>query len=180
LTVVIALPLTPALAQTVSETFAGRVVTFETPVGYKLAGRNSPDPAALFLLYRTPHRADCRNGLFFVMLMDLPATEGGDSMTPQQLAATVLAPIGRGRDGWTVSESVVVVDGDSAIRYSWSGSSIPKPDPPAREPMRGVVIVGIKEGLGFALRVDDFEPQATETLPVGEAALHTFHVQETP
>ena len=43
--------------------------------------------------------------------------------------------------------------------------------------MRGVMIIGIQERLGFVLHAQDLEPFAAETVPLGERALRTFELR---
>jgi hypothetical protein len=175
----LALRVGAASAQAVSDTFAGRVVTFDVPVSHPVADRQRLGAAALFVAYRTAPRADCTSGLVLIVLVDLAATAGGDSLTLQQFAATNIGPLRKAHANWAVSESTMVLDDVPAIRYSWSGSLKPSRDCPARRrspPERGVMIVGIKKGLGFTLQARDVEPHASETVPAGEAALLGFRV----
>jgi hypothetical protein len=77
------------------------------------------------------------------------------------------------RSRWEQTEGNVQVDGVRAKRIEWAGSTEPGfGRPPVN--MRGVMIVGIKKDLGFALHTQDIVAFTDTTLPACEQALKTF------
>ena len=183
LSVVLGLQIGPLRAQAVTETFAAYVVSFDTPAGYHSVGRETPNPAAMFLGYETAPRADCSAGRVTIVLVDPRATAGGEAATLQQWSEEMISAVHESHADWAVSESRVVIAGDSAIRYSWSGSSKP-PDGcqggKSHLRKRGVMIVGLQQGIMYALQARDFEPYAAETVPAGETAMRSFHIEALP
>ena len=85
----------------------------------------------------------------------------------------------RRRSRWKETETSVEVDGAPARRVEWSGSneqSLERSPSQAPALMRGVMIIGIRGDLAFALHTQDVEPVAATTVPRGEQALMTFIV----
>ena len=118
-----------------------------------------------------------------ITLVDPRATAGGETATLQQWADEMISAVREGHTNWAVSESRVVIDGDSAIRYSWTGSAKPLDECQARKslpPKRGIMIVGLRQGIVYALQARDFEPYAAETVPNAETAFHGFHIEAQP
>jgi hypothetical protein len=183
LTVLLAWWLGPARAQTIRETFAGHLVTFEAPEGYRALPRQSPNQAVLLLGYDQARRGDCVSAALTFTLVDLSETAGGDTLSLEGFAASMLGAIQSRHSNWTVTDSTAEVVGISAIRYHWSGVSVPPPRSPCKEssiPMRGVMIVGITDGLAFALQARDREASAAGTITTGEAVSRTLRIQAAP
>jgi len=146
-------------------------------------GKQTPYPAAMFLGFETAPREDCLAGRITITLVDPQATAGGETMTPQQWADQMISAVRDRHGDWALSESRVVIDGVSAIRYSWSGSRKPLDGCEASKshPLeRGIIIVGLQEDILYALQARDFEPYAAKTVPEGETALLSFHIQARP
>jgi hypothetical protein len=182
-TVLLACWLGPASAQTIREAFAGYVVTFEAPDGYQALPRQSPWEAASYFGYTKARRGDCVSAVLTFILVDLSASEGGDTLSLEGFAASMLGAIQTRHSDWTVADSTAEVAGISAIRYGWSGVSVSPPRSPCRESsirMRGVMIVGTINGFAFVLQARDREDRAAGTIATGEAVWRTFRIQAAP
>jgi hypothetical protein len=170
----------PLAAQTARESHAGHTVSFDIPEGYEPLQKQAPFAAELLFGYRKSRRADCMSGTLVVTLVDLPGIEGGDTISLQQFAATMLRPVEAHRSDWVVRDSSVVVAGVEALRYTWSGTAATPHDSPCKGEvvqMRGVFIVGIADSLGFTLQARDRQANAAKTLADAESAWQTLQIQ---
>lgn len=108
-----------------------------------------------------------------VSLLDLSQAPPGETVTLDRLAASMIDGVRQRRTRWQQTESEVHVGGGAAKRIAWSGAVEPGFGRPAVH-MRGVMIVGIADDLGFSLHTQDVAPFADITLPLCEEALLTF------
>lgn len=70
------------------------------------------------------------------------------------------------------------IDGVRARRIEWTGTAQAAPgESPVS--MRGVMITGIKDQIGFALHTQDFVTFASTAIPAGEKAMMTFSLTAT-
>ena len=163
-------------AQAPSEQFAGRSFSLELPVGFSPAGRESPSPAFTTIGYASAPRRDGTRAMVQVTLIDLHAASRDSVLTLEQLAAALIAGV-RGRRGeWSQTEDTVHLGNEPVIQIAWRGFSLGSPQAPPGM-MRGVMLVGIQDGLGFALHTQDLERYADSTLAGTMSALHTFRLR---
>jgi hypothetical protein len=150
------------------------------PTGYSYIARQSPSRAVTVIVYSTNPRADATRGLIEVSLVDLNAS--GEHPTLRGFADAMIRGVRSRHSDWRQADSTVQVAGVQARRFEWTGSSGPAPDRPGNLPalaMRGVMVVGIAAGLGFALHTQDVRPYADSNLVACERALLTFSVSPT-
>jgi hypothetical protein len=168
---------TPLLAQATRQGFGPDTFNLQLPAGYALLGAASPGPGMKAFGFATSPRADGSRGLIQVTLIRLDSVPSADTVTVDQLAASMISGVRQRRSNWQEADSAVTVDGVSSRLISWSGTNEPSPERPSGSPvlaMRGVMIVGVKAGVAFALHAQDVEPFASNALAASEAALKTF------
>lgn len=166
-------------AQSTAEVFAGRPYSLVLPAGFVLAGRASPSPAVTTIGFASPPRPDGTRTLVQVSLFDLQAVSPDAAPTLEAFAASMIGAVRVRRGDWSQTDGTVQVSGVQAVRIAWRGSSGPSPERPtttAPAMMRGIMLIGIKDGIGFALHTQDLERYADSTLVVTERALLTFAI----
>lgn len=170
--------MSPGLAQspgkdqaTTSYTMDAHTFTLALPAGYKLAMEDSSIPAYKMFGFSTDPREDGTSGVIQVSLFDFKK-RGSESITLDDFAAMMVSTMRRGRGDWKSTESPLELIGVQARRVEWSGSVERAPNEPVA--LHGVMILGIKDHVGFRLEVQDTESRATQNLPPGEKALKSF------
>jgi hypothetical protein len=105
----------------------------------------------------------------------------GTSETPEfrrKVAEMMIAGVARRREEWQVHVSEAKVGDIPVVRYAWRGVTIPASDGASGRVMaRGVMLVGVKDELAFALHTQDVDAHAAETLSVNETAIATFRLR---
>jgi len=127
--------------------------------------------------FATDPRADGTRGLIQVTLVDVDKVSTGPPPTLDEFAAPMIGGVRQRRSHWEQTASSVVIDGVHAKRIKWSGTNEPSPERPSQQAvsaMHGVMVVGIKGTVAFALHAQDVEPFGAASLPVSEEALMTF------
>jgi hypothetical protein len=171
-----------ALGETLTtQHFGEHEFTLVLPDGYALRAEVSPKPWLKVFGFTTEARGDGTRGLIQVSLLDLAQTHPGGTAELAEFATKMAGGVRGRRRLWKAEESEGQLHGTKIKRIEWTGSPEPSAKHPAnRAPvaMRGVMIIGIRKQLGFALHTQDLEPFAEETVPLGERALTTFELRE--
>ena len=167
-----------------SMAFAGRTCTLRVPSGYSpagdLAATVTPGATIKAFAFTTPQRSDGTTSVIQVSLLDLGAIAAAAKEPAPGLAkfaSAAIEGIHRLRGDWKQMERALTVAGVPATRFDWSGTITP---PPGRSPstapvpMHGLMIVGIKDGMGFVLHTQDFDTYWQQMHEAAEASLMTF------
>jgi hypothetical protein len=166
-----------AMGQTrISQKFGEHTFALALPAGYKLQTEGGSNPAVRTFGFATEVRTDGTRGLIQVTLVDLRKGPPGREPGLDHFAASMITGVRSRRNDWVQQESRIELTGVEGKRIQWSGSSQPSSE---QKPlaMRGVMIVGIKDGLGFSLHTQDVEPLAASTVPLGEGSLMTLSLE---
>jgi hypothetical protein len=124
--------------------------------------------------FSTDVRQDGSRGLIQVSLLDFSSAPPGEKkVTLERFAEAMITGVSSRRSRWEQQESEVKTAGVRGKRIAWTGFAEPGFGRPAVS-MRGVMIVGIKNNVGFSLHTQDVTGFADATLPVCEQALQTF------
>lgn len=94
-----------------------------------------------------------------------------------RVAATMVDGVRARRAEWGSTETDGALDGVGIRSIEWSGLGevlVDRGGRQARMRMSGIMIVGIKGPLVFALHTQDVEPFATKANPIAERAMRTF------
>lgn len=162
----------PAKEQTAtSYSMDAHTFTIALPKEYKLAGEKSPSTESKIFSFSTEPRADGTSGLIMIVLFDQRKL-AGESLSLDQFVQQMVASVTRKHTDWKSTEGSLELIGVKARRVEWSGTFEPTPNNKYR--MRGVMILGIKDDVGFWLQVRGTESQASQNLLRGENALRTF------
>ena len=161
-------------AQTARQEFAGHTFALQLPPGYQLAGQGNSTTAMKTLGYATEPRADGTRGLIQITLINLGSDPKEREPSLAEFAAAMIGGVRQRRTQWTEAARPVDLNGAAATRIEWSGSSAP---PERTVTMHGVMIVGIKDHIGYSLHTQDVEPFAATTMTKAEQALMTFTLQ---
>ena len=108
-----------------------------------------------------------------VSLLDLSGAPPGERVTLESFAEAMIKGVRLRRSRWEQKDSNVKIAGINGKWIEWTGSVEPGFGRPAVD-MRGVMIVGIKNNVGFSLHTQDGAGFADMTLPLCEQALQTF------
>ena len=168
---------TPLAGQATMQAFGGDTFRLNLPAGYRLVGQGSPGPGMMAFGFATDPRADGSRALIQVTLVDVDKVSAGPPPTLDEFAASMIGAVRQRRSHWEQTATSVVIDGVHAERIKWSGTNEPSPERPSRQAvsaMHGVMVVGIKGTVAFALHAQDVEPFRVGSLPVSEVALMTF------
>lgn len=165
---------TAASAQTASQEFEGHTFALQLPAGYKLAGQANQGPAMKTLGYATDPRADGTRGLIQITLINFVSSSKEREPSLAEFAAVMVNGVRQRRTEWKEAARPVELNGAAATRIEWSGSAAP---PERALIMHGVMIVGIKDHMGYSLHTQDVEPFAETTTVKAEQALMTFTLQ---
>lgn len=141
------------------------------PLGYTLLDEATPIPGYKTFGWATAPGADSTSPVIQVSLDDVRKM-GGASYPLDEFARTMVASKRPSVVDWKSAEGALEVVGVPAWRIEWSGSV--QLTPATKAPMRGVMILGMKDGLGFRLEAQDVEPKAAQSVPEGERALKSF------
>jgi hypothetical protein len=161
-------------AQTHPLEFEGHKFTLDLPETYRLAASATPGPGVKSFGFATAPRSDGTRGVIQITVVDLlKAGAPAGEVTLEQFAATMAAGVRGRRTVWTQNDSTIDLDGVTARRIQWSGSVEVSPGGPTRI-MRGIMIVGLKQGVAFALHTQDVAEVAASTLPICEKSLLSF------
>ena len=156
---------------------AGRVsFTLILPDGYTLASEARPRAGFQLFGFATDPRSDGTRGLIQVSILDFEAMKAGPFKL-EKVASQMIGAIQTRRSEWQATETRVAASAVPAIRVDWSGGSAPdaaRPSQLAPAKMRGIMITGIKDGVGFSLHTQDIEPITETAIPLGEKALLSF------
>ena len=150
--------------------------TLSLPDGYSLTAQASPMAGVRLFAFTTESRSDGTKGLVQVSILDFQAMKV-ETAELERLASEMIAGVRARRSEWQATEVRVEASGVPAIRVDWSGGSGPDPARPAQlapAKMRGIMITGIKDGVGFSLHTQDMEPMTETAIPLGEKAMLSF------
>jgi hypothetical protein len=155
--------------------FEGHTFSLQLPAGYTPHANATPAPGVGTFGFSTEARNDGTRGMIQVTLLDFTQAPGGETVSLEKLAATMIDGVRRKRTRWEEKDGEVQIAGVKARRIEWIGSTEPGfGRPPVT--MRGVMIVGIAKDLGFSLHTQDVDAFADTTLPLCEQAMQTFTV----
>ena len=143
---------------------------------YLLTGEGRTKQSVAKLSERDAAEIDDISGAGPVIQRDIvKGAPAGETVSLDKFAAAMINGVRERRSRWEQTEGDVQVDGVRAKRIEWAGSTDPGfGRPPVN--MRGVMIVGIKKDVGFALHTQDVVAFTDTTLPACEQALKTFAV----
>jgi hypothetical protein len=167
-----------ASAQSNTIEFAGRILRLQLPAGYQLAGQANPAPGMRTLGFATAPRADGTRGLIQITLLDFSSVPNEPEPSLARFSAAMIGGVRQRRSQWKEATRTADLDGAPASRIEWSGSAAASAEGPSSTViMHGVMIVGIKDHIGYSLHTQDLEPFAATTMASAEQALMTFTVQ---
>lgn len=168
----------PLAAERSGHDFDGHKFSLQLPPGYVVETDASPSAGFKTFGFATELRTDGTRGMIQVSLLDFSKAPAGETVSPvslEKFAAAMIKGVRQRRSRWEQTEGDLQIDGVRAKRIEWAGSTETGfGRPPVN--MRGVMIVGIKKDLGFALHAQDLVAFTDATLPVCEQALQTFAV----
>jgi hypothetical protein len=171
----------PAHAATLtSQEFAGQTFTMELPEGYSLLAAASPEASARTFGFATEVRPDGTRGMIQVTLIAHDQTELAGRVDITKIATAMIGGVRARRTQWTSTEKDEELGGVAVRRIEWSSVSpvpIERDGRPVPVPMSGIMIVGMKGPLVFALHTQDVEPFARQAHPVAERAMRTFALE---
>ena len=75
-------------------------------------------------------------------------------------------------DGWKSTEAAVEIDEVPAWRIEWAG--LVQIAPARAAVLRGVMLLGMKDDVGFRLEAQDVEARSGQSMPEGERSLRSF------
>jgi hypothetical protein len=162
-----------ANAQRTSHDFEGHAFNLDLPPGYVFQSDQSPRPGFTTFGFSTDPRQDGSRGMIQVSLLNLSGAPAGEKVTLERFAEAMIKGVSLRRSRWEQTDSDVKIAGVRGKRIDWAGSVEPGFGRPAVN-MRGVMIVGIKNNVGFSLHTQDLAGFADTTLPLCEQALQTF------
>jgi hypothetical protein len=162
-----------ATPQPSSHDFEGHTFSLDLPPGYVFQADQSPRHGFKTVGFSTDPRQDGSRGMIQVSLLDLSDGPPGEKVTLERFAEAMIKGVRMRRSRWEQKESDVKIAGVPGKRIEWSGSVEPGFGRPAVN-MRGVMIVGVKNTVGFSLHTQDGAGFADTTLPLCEQALQTF------
>ena len=161
-----------ARPETATHDFEGHRFTLQLPEEYKLEAEASPLPGVKNYGFVTPPRSDGMRGVIQVTLFDLKKSGAPAGLTVQKLAAQTVESIRSRRVQWMAKESTQRIAGVAGRRVDWSGlADLGRGRMTGT--LRGIVIVGIKGGVAFALTTQDV---AMEAVRVCEKAMMSFNL----
>lgn len=157
-----------------SGSFAGHTWSLQVPSEYLVVGSAQPEPRFSMTGFAPEPRADGSRPMIQITLLDVRES---NSTLFKEIGKAMISGVQKRREEWKVTESETTVGEVRAIRYEWSGIVIPAPDGASmRLPARGVMIVGIDDGVAFTLHSQDADEYAKETLALTEPAMRTFRI----
>lgn len=160
---------------TATGTFCGRAWSINVPVGYHRTSA-APDERMSTTAFAPGPRADGTRPMVQVTLIDTRETSGTRDFR-RKVAESLIAGVQRRREEWQVQMSEARVGDMPVFRYVWRGVTVPASDGASvRVAAQGVMLVGVKDGLAFALHTQDVDAHAAETIPANEAAMVTFRL----
>jgi hypothetical protein len=157
--------------------FRGRVWSLELPASYSEHSSATPASDVFMIGFAPAMRDDGTRALIQVTLVEMPL-----NMDPakfiKMLREQLIAGVQRRRENFQVKASESTVGDVAVTRYEWSGVVIPAADGAARSvPARGVMLIGVHEGVGFALHAQDIDEHADATLSESEPSMRTFIIR---
>jgi hypothetical protein len=156
-----------ALTQGSTFQFERHSFTLQLPPGYGPAGDVSPGPGVRTFGFSTEPRSDGTRGMIQVTLVDLKQAGAPDNVTVEKLAATMIDAVHQRRTDWIQKAADQQIDGVPGRRIEWWGSV-----QTAR--FHGVLIVGMKKDVAFALQTQDLSSHAASTVGDCEKSLLSF------
>ena len=162
-----------ATPQGSSHDFEGHTFNLDLPPGYVFQAEESPRQGFKTFGFPTDPRQDGTRGMIQVSLLDLSGAPPDEKVTVERFAEAMIKGVSQRRSRWEQKNSDVKIAGVFGKRIEWAGSVEPGFGRPAVH-MRGVMIVGIKNNVGFSLHTQDGAGFADTTLPLCEQALQTF------
>jgi hypothetical protein len=161
-----------ARPETATHEFEGHRFTLQVPEDYKLEAEASPVPGVKNYGFVTEPRSDGMRGVIQVTLFDLKKSGAPAGLTVQKLAAQTIESIRSRRVQWMAKESAQRIAGVAGRRFDWSGAA--ELGRGRMTPtLRGIVIVGIKGGVAFALTTQDV---STDAVRLCEKAMMSFNL----
>jgi len=160
-----------ARQQTVTQ-FEGHKFSLQLPEDYSVKSDASPGPGIRTFAFSTSPRSDGTRGIIQVTLIDLKKS-GAPPVTLDELGSSMIEGVRRRRTQWITKESALEIAGVPGKRIEWSGQAELAPGL-APVGMRGIMVVGIKNDVAFALHAQDLSAFASGALPMCEKALNSF------
>lgn len=160
--------------------FLGHAFTLELPDGYFPFGAASLAANARTFGFATEARTDGTRGMIQVTLAAHGQTEAPAPEDIPRIADSLIAAVRARRSDWKSTERDEELGGVAVRRVEWSGLSdvpVERDGRPVRVPMSGIMIVGVKGTLVFALHTQDMAPFAAQANPLAERAMRTFDLQ---
>jgi len=148
-------------------TFERHTFTFDLPPAYSPAGDASPGPGVRTFGFSTEPRSDGTRGMIQVTLVDLKQAGAPDNVTVEKLAGSMIDAVHQRRTDWIQKAADQEIDGVPGRRVEWWGSV-----QTAR--FHGVLIVGMKKDVAFALQTQDLASHAASNMSDCEKALLSF------
>jgi len=141
--------------------------TLQLPAGYTAAGDVSPTAGVRTFGFQTEPRSDGTRGMIQVTLIDLKkAPAGTGDVTLDKLATSMIDAVHARRTDWIQKATPQQIAGIAGRRFDWWGSV-------QTIRFRGVLIVGIKDDVAFALHTQDLTAHAS-VMPDCEKSLLSF------
>ncbi len=154
-------------------TYAGREWSIEPPPGYDLRKSMALPLDAETTAFFPDVRPDGSRPMVQLTLIAFK----DNVPTMKVFAETMIGSIEERRTEWQLETSSVQLGELTVTRYAWSGVTVVRSDGAQMSvPARGVMLVGIDRGVGFALHAQDVAEYADETLAAGEQSLRTFRI----
>jgi hypothetical protein len=142
--------------------FEGHRFTMQVPESYQLGNEVSPMPGVKNFGFVTEPRSDGTRGIIQVTLIDLKKSGAPAGLTLEKFAASTIESIRSRRMQWMAKESAQRITGVAGRRFDWSGMA-DLGHGRMTGTMRGVVMVGLKGNVAFALTTQDFTMDALRT-----------------
>ena len=157
-------------------TFDAHSFTISLPQGFSLVTEASPEPGYKRWTFATDTRADGTRGIMQVGLFE--AARMGGSPPIDEFTKTMASTLQAAYTNFSGQVQSLPFLGDSRL-VQWSGS-LPIPESGVSLPIRGLMVLGVQDGLYFRLDAFDAETMAPQTLPAADLALASFRLMVAP
>ena len=160
----------PVAAQNATYTFDSHTVTAALPEGYTLVDESTSVAGYKSLAFATAPHQDGTRSVIQVAIFDL-ARMGAQTVTLDDFATQMVESMRQAHSDWQSGDTTANVMGVSAKRVQWSATTATSSG--KRIPVRGVMLLGIKDGVGFRLEAQDTDTRAAQSVARAEEALKT-------